>query len=77
MEMYAHVRIMLRRLDHGRVERRAPDRIDVLVWIDIVGRENGARSRACGMNHPAAHRDRVLQNFIGDSDLLERMNTAR
>ena len=28
------------------------------------------------VNHPAAHRDRVLQHFISDSDLLERMNAA-
>ena len=48
----------------------------MLVWIDIVGRENGALSRACGMNHPAAHRDRVLQYFISNSDLFERVNPA-
>ena len=29
------------------------------------------------MNHPAAHRDGVLEHFIGDADLFERMNAAR
>src|SRR5207237_10508769 len=76
IEVAAHVWIPLRGLDHGRVQRRAPDRIDVFVWIDIVGRENDAVSRPCGMNHPAAHRDRVLEYFAGDSDLFERLNSA-
>ena len=29
------------------------------------------------VNHPAAHRDRVLEHLIGDTELLERMNPAR
>ena len=29
------------------------------------------------MDHPSAHRDRVFQYFIRDSDLFERMNTPR
>src|SRR5438105_3050848 len=29
------------------------------------------------MNHPAAHRDRMMQRFVSDSNLLERMNAAR
>jgi hypothetical protein len=29
------------------------------------------------MNHSAAHRDCVFQHFIGDPDLLERVNSAR
>ena len=28
------------------------------------------------VNHPAAHRDRVLQRFLGDPDLFERVNSA-
>ena len=77
IEVDAHVWITLPGFDHGRVQRRAPDRIDVLAWIDIVGRENDAVSRPCGMDHPAAHRNRVLQYFIRDSDLFERMDPAR
>ena len=28
------------------------------------------------VNHPAAHRDRVLQYFISDAELFERVNSA-
>ena len=28
------------------------------------------------VNHPAAHRDGVAQHFIGESELLERVNSA-
>ena len=76
IEMYSYVRITLRRFDHSGVERGAPDRVDVLVGIDIVGREDSAGSRACGMDRPAAHRDRVLQYFIRDAELFERVNPA-
>jgi hypothetical protein len=29
------------------------------------------------MNHPAAHRDRVLEHFVSDAELFERVNPAR
>ena len=29
------------------------------------------------MDHSAAHRDRVLEHLIGDTELLERVNPAR
>ena len=29
------------------------------------------------VNHPAAHRDRVLQHFVSNAELLERVNPAR
>ena len=73
--MDAHVRKVLCRFDHRRVQRRASDRIDVLVWIDIVRRK--MEPAGFLMDHPAAHRDRVLQDFVRDSDLLERVNAAR
>ena len=76
IEFYMHIWITLGRFDYRRVERRAADRIDVLVRIDVVGREDRARSRACGMDHSAAHWDRVFQYFISNTDLLERVNSA-
>src|SRR5215471_3908488 len=46
----------------------------MLVWIDIVGRE--MQRTGFLVNHSAAHRDRVLQDFMGKPDLFERMNPA-
>src|SRR5438445_7333201 len=77
IEVDAHVRIPLRSFNDSRVERGAPDRVDTLFGIDVVRSENGARSRACGMNHPAAHGDCVLQCFMREADLFERMNAPR
>src|SRR5438876_2465591 len=77
IEVDAHVRILLCSFDDSCVERGAPDRVDTLFGIDIVRAENGARSRACGMNHPAAHGDRMLQRLMRDADLFERMNAPR
>ncbi len=39
----------------------------------------GLKCRRAGLivNHPAAHRDRVLQRFMRDADLFERMNAPR
>ena len=75
IEMHAHVRITLRGFDHGRVERCAADRVDAFVRIDIVRRE--MQIARFVVNHPAAHRDGVAQHFIGDPELLERVNPAR
>ena len=75
IEMHAHVRITLCRFDNRGVERGASDRVDAFVRIDIVGRK--MQRAGFIMNHPAAHRDRVLQCFVGDPDLFERMNAAR
>jgi hypothetical protein len=75
IEVNAHVRITLCRFDHRGVERCTTDRIDALFGIDIV-RGEMQRTRLI-VNHPAAHWDRVLQRFIRDADLFERMNAPR
>src|SRR2546423_6042055 len=62
--------------DDSRVERGAADRVDVVAWVAVVWREIELRSRTCGMNHSARHRDRVLENFVGDPELFERVNAA-
>src|SRR5438128_2997017 len=72
IEMDAHVRISLRRLDHGGVERGAPDRVDAVIRIDIVGGE--VQRAGFIVNHPATHRDGVPQYFVRDAELLERVN---
>ena len=72
--MHADVRITLGRFDHGRIQRRAPDRIDVFVRIDVVGRE--MQCAGFFVNHPASHRNCLSQYFVGDSDLLQRMNSS-
>src|SRR6266566_9434403 len=77
IEIDSHGRVALSGFDHSRVERRAPDRVDAFFWIDIVRDKYGRPSRPGGMNHPAPHRDGVLQDFICDPKLLERMNPAR
>ena len=77
IEVDRDVWIAQRGFDYGRVERRATDGIDVLPRVAIVGRKVELASRACGMNHPAGHGDGVLENFIRDAELLERMNPAR
>src|SRR5438874_5455371 len=77
IEVNTHVRILLCSFDDSCVERGASDGVDALFGIDIVRAENGARSRACGMNHPAAHGDRVLQRFMRDADLFESVNAPR
>ena len=75
IEMHADVWIALCRFDDRGVERGASDRIDAFVRIDIVrGKMQLAGSV---VNHSTAHRDRVLQYFVGDSDLFERVNSAR
>ena len=75
IEMHSDVRITLRRFDHDRVERRATDRVDVFVWIDIVRREMQVAGFV--VDHASAHRDGVSQHFVGDADPLERVNPAR
>ena len=75
IEMNPHVGITLRGFDYTRVERRAPDRVDAFFWIDIVRRE--MQIAGFIVNHPAAHRDRVLEHLIGDTELLESMNPSR
>src|SRR5207244_11113375 len=43
--------------------------------IDVVGGE--VQRAVFIVNPPAAHRDRVLQRFVRDADLFERMYAAR
>ena len=77
IEQDAHVWITQCGLDHRRVERGAADRVNALVRIAIVRREMEiAGSRACGMDHAAAHGDGVPHHFVGDAELLERVNPA-
>ena len=42
-------------------------------------RSYGAKCKIAGfvMDHAAAHRDGVSQHFVGDAELLERVNPAR
>ena len=74
IEVDAHIWISLRCFDNSRVERAALDRINTFFRIDIVR----AKMQLAGsiVNHPTAHRDRVLQRFLGDSDLFQRVNPA-
>ena len=75
IEVHSHVRITLRRFDKGCVQRGAPDRVDAVIRIDIVGAE--VQRAGFIVNHPATHRDGMSQNFIRDTDLFERMNAPR
>src|ERR1700694_5714671 len=75
IEHDAHVRIALRGLEHGGVECGAPDRVDVIFWVPVVRREMQVAGFV--MDHPATHWDSVPQYFIGDAELLKRMNPAR
>ena len=68
IEVDPHIRITLRCFDYGGVERGAADRIDEFARVAIVGGE--MQIAGFVVNHPAAHGDRVLQNFIGDAELL-------
>ena len=74
IEMHAHIRITLRGLDRGRVQRAAADGVDALVRVAVVGREMQLAGSV--VDHPAAHRDGVAHDFLGDAELLERMNSA-
>jgi hypothetical protein len=75
IEVYTNVRMSLCRFDDCRVERCASDRIDTFFRIDIVRAKMQLASSI--VNHAAAHRDRVLQCFLGDPDLFQRVNPAR
>ena len=74
IEMDAHVRITLRRFDHGGVQRGAANRVDEFVRIAVVG----GKMEGAGfvVDHAAAHRNGVPQHFIGDAELFERVNSA-
>jgi hypothetical protein len=74
IEMYTNVGIALCRFNNGCIERRASDRINTFFRIDIVR----AKMQLAGsiVNHSTAHRDRVLQCFLGDLDLFQRVNPA-
>src|SRR2546430_52821 len=74
IEMDPHARITLRCFDYGGIERGAADRIDEFARVAIVGGE--MQIAGFVVDHPAAHGDRVLQNFIGDAELLKRVNAA-
>ena len=75
IEVHAHVWMTLSRFNHRRVQRGASDRIDVLFWVDIVRRE--MKITGFVVDHSAAHWDSVLQHFVGDAELFERVNSAR
>ena len=68
IEMHADICITLCRFNNRAVERCASDRINAFFRIDIVR----AKMQLAGsiVNHPTAHRDRVLQCFLGNSDLF-------
>src|SRR5258708_35141315 len=74
IEMHADVWITLCRFNNRRVERCASYRINTFFRIDIVR----AKMQLAGsiVNHPTAHRDRVLQCFPGDPDLFQCVNPA-
>ena len=74
IEMHADVWITLCRFNNRGVERCASDRINTFFRIDIVR----AKMQLAGsiVNHPTAHRDRVLQCFPGDPDLFQCVNPA-
>src|SRR5205085_5208529 len=76
IEEDADVRITEGGFDNSGVERGAADRVDVVARIAVVRRKMELRSRACGMDHTAGHRDRVLENFVRNTELLEGMNPA-
>src|SRR5438445_5002048 len=75
IEMHADVWITLRRFNNRRVERCASDRINTFFRIDIVR----AKMQLAGsiVNHPTAHRDRVLQCFVSNPDPFQCVNPAR
>jgi len=75
IEMHAHVRIPQRRFNDSCIERCTSDRVDAFFRIDIVRAE--MKGAGFIVNHPAAHRDRVLQRFVRDADLFQRMNASR
>ena len=75
IEENAHIGITERRFNYGRVEGRAPDRIDMLVRVAVIGSE--VEVTRFIVNHSAGHRDRVSQYFIRDTELLQRMNSTR
>src|SRR5882724_7671886 len=74
IEMHADVWITLCRFNNRRVERCASDRINTFFRIDIVR----AKMQLAGsiVNHPTAHWDRVLQCFLSNPDLFQRVNPA-
>ncbi len=74
VEFYLHVRITLGGFDHDRVESAAPDRIDVLVRVAVVGGEMQVAGFV--VDHAAAHRDGVLHHFVGNPELRESVDAA-
>ena len=73
--MNAHIRVTLRGFDYRGVKRSAPDRVDAFFGIDVIRRE--MQCAGLVMDHSAAHRNRVVQHFVSDPDLFERMNPTR
>ena len=74
IEFYPHIRITLGGLDDDGVEGAAADRVDALIRVAVVGRE--MESAGFFMDHAAAHRDCVLEDFIGKAELLKGMDAA-
>ena len=74
IEMDPYIRITLRRFNHGSVERRATDRVDMFIRVDIVLCEMQVAGFV--VDHPPTHGDGVSQRFIRNTELLERVNAA-
>ncbi len=74
IEFHPDIRITLSSLDDDGVEGAAADGVDALIRVAIVGRE--MERAGFVMDHASAHRDGVLQDFIGEAELLEGMNAA-
>src|SRR5438132_3671227 len=75
IEIHTNVGITLCRFDYCRVERGASDRVDTFLGINVVWRK--LQCTTAIMDHPAAHRDRVSQRFLGNPNLFQRMDPAR
>src|SRR5207249_1809595 len=58
IEQDSDVWITQRRLDYGRVERSATDRVDVILRVPVVRRK--VQAAGFVMDHSAGHRDGVL-----------------
>lgn len=74
IEEDAHVRITKRGFDHRRVKRGAPDRVDVLERVAVVRGEMEVAGFV--VDHPARHRDRVLEHFVGNAELFKGVDAA-
>src|SRR3954453_20065480 len=74
IEFNVDVCITLSRFDHGRVQRSASNRVDIFGGIAVI---------RCKVQFPisvvdeaTAHRNGVLQNLIGDAELIQGVNST-